>query len=110
VTVLDLSPLEVSPEADQGEFESRRLWAEVTKAIRAEDQEAATAEKTKLEDRQRAEAKERKEKDETWVPRFFALADPEDKQSWSFKGLRLEPYVEGEPFVPLRGEDDKGRQ
>lgn len=48
-----------------------RLWQHVSEAISNGDQTAATAEKSILEDGQRASARERKAKMEEWIPRFF---------------------------------------
>lgn len=48
-----------------------RLWQHVSEAISNGDQAAATAEKSILEDAQRASARERKAKMEEWIPRFF---------------------------------------
>ena len=53
----------------QGEFESVRLWRHVSKAIGEDDQVGATEEKSKLEEEQRAGARERKATEEEWVPR-----------------------------------------
>lgn len=73
------------PFEDQGERESQRLWKEVIKAVHVVDHDKATTEKAKIEDRQRAEAKEREEKGETWKPKLFRPVDPsagEDDLEW----------------------------
>ena len=57
------------PLESQGEFESVRLWRHVSKAIGEDDQVGATEEKSKLEEEQRAGARERKATGEEWVPR-----------------------------------------
>jgi hypothetical protein len=57
----------------QQENESRRLWRDVTSNLKSKNINAATAAKRKLEDRQRAEAKERKEKNTEWKQRLFHL-------------------------------------
>ncbi|CAG0902089.1 unnamed protein product [Darwinula stevensoni] len=59
------------PLDQQGQWESEKLWLQVSEAIRANNQEWATEEKTKLEDQQRNGAKERKLKGEEWVPVYF---------------------------------------
>ncbi|CAG0900850.1 unnamed protein product [Darwinula stevensoni] len=59
------------PLDQQGQWESEKLWLQVSEAIRANNQEWATEEKTKLEDQQRNGAKERKLKGEEWVPIYF---------------------------------------
>ena len=61
------------PMDEQEEFESAKLWRHVSDAIDKEDQHAATEQKSILEEAQRAGARERKEKEEAWVPRFFEL-------------------------------------
>ncbi len=52
-----------------------RMWQYVGKAIEAQDQVAATEEKTKLEEAQRGRAKELKEKNEIHQPKSFEF-DP----------------------------------
>ena len=64
-------PKSVKPVAEQGRFESRRLWKNVTYGLKAGDIEAATAAKSALEQRQRDEAAERKEKGEAWETKLF---------------------------------------
>lgn len=59
------------PIEEQGERESQRLWQETVKAIIARNHEAATDEKTKIEDRQREEAAKRAEEGIDWKPRLF---------------------------------------
>jgi len=56
---------------EQGEMESQKLWANVSLAIKKKDQKEATAEKTRLEEAQRAAVKQRKEIGEDWEPRLF---------------------------------------
>ena len=51
---------------EQDEYESRNLWKEVTMALSIGDMDKATESKCFLEQRQRDEAKERKEKNEKW--------------------------------------------
>ncbi|XP_037087750.1 oxysterol-binding protein-related protein 8-like [Pollicipes pollicipes] len=60
------------PMEAQGEWESERLWAKVSKEILRDDQEAATQEKFVLEEAQRAGAKERKATGSEWVTKNFA--------------------------------------
>ena len=61
------------PMEKQNEFESVRLWQHVSKAIEDDDQNAATDEKSKLEEAQRAGARERKATGEEWEPKHFEL-------------------------------------
>ncbi|RKO96511.1 hypothetical protein CXG81DRAFT_4641, partial [Caulochytrium protostelioides] len=61
----------VAPEPEQEEFESRRLWSQVTKGILARDLDVATAEKALIEDNQRELVRQRAAKHVVWTPRFF---------------------------------------
>ena len=57
----------------QGEQESAKLWRRVSEAIENDDQQAATEEKSILEEAQRNAAKERKSIGYEWVPKHFEL-------------------------------------
>lgn len=59
------------PIESQGPKESERLWQHVSAAIARDDQEAATEEKTALEESQRALAKERQATCTEWIPILF---------------------------------------
>ena len=59
------------PVEQQTEWESARLWKDVGEAIVAEDQVAATEEKTKLEEAQRAAVKDRQSRSEDWQTKLF---------------------------------------
>lgn len=61
----------VRPLAEQEERESQRLWASTAKAVKETNHEAATDEKTKIEDRQRQEAAARAQDGVDWHPRLF---------------------------------------
>ncbi|KAM5149105.1 oxysterol-binding protein-related protein 9 isoform 2-T2 [Mantella aurantiaca] len=65
---------------DQIEYESRRLWKDVTYNLKIRDIDSATEAKHSLEERQRAEARERKEKEEQWETRLFH----EDGECWVY--------------------------
>ncbi|RUS19570.1 hypothetical protein BC937DRAFT_87261 [Endogone sp. FLAS-F59071] len=67
----------VAPVSKQHELESRKLWKKVTDALIAKDYSVASSEKSKIENKQRAERKERKENDSTWEPAFFKWVDPD---------------------------------
>jgi len=71
----NISPKWVAPEEEQDVNESRRLWADLTRAILAKDMEAATDAKTTVEDAQRELRRKREEGGEKFVPRFFELRD-----------------------------------
>ncbi|KAI9020715.1 hypothetical protein CLU79DRAFT_755165 [Phycomyces nitens] len=76
---LDLTNL-VKPEpivkavAEQEELESRKIWNKVSNALRAGDYMTASAEKSLIENQQRAARKERAEAKQTWEPKFFTAA------------------------------------
>jgi hypothetical protein len=67
------------PEAEQEENESRRLWSKVTAAIKRNDQDAATDEKNKVEEKQRDLARQRDESGEKWSPKYFAVKNGEHR-------------------------------
>jgi len=88
------------PLEEQGECESAWLWREVSKAIQAEDQQAATEEKTKLEEAQRAGHKERREAGADWTTKFFELegitfgidGTPTDVPKYNYKHADIRPW------------------
>lgn len=57
--------------SEQEEMESRKLWRDVTYNLKVRNIEDATEAKRKLEQRQRDEAKERKEKSIKWETKHF---------------------------------------
>jgi oxysterol-binding protein-related protein 8 len=59
------------PLEEQDERESQKLWKKTIEAIKARDHEAATTEKSRIEDRQRAEASKRADDGIDWRPRLF---------------------------------------
>ncbi|KAM9384748.1 oxysterol-binding protein-related protein 9 isoform 4-T5 [Pholidichthys leucotaenia] len=65
---------------DQLEYESRRLWKDVTVNLKLKDIDAATEAKHRLEEKQRAEARERKENEQQWETRLFH----EDGECWVY--------------------------
>ena len=94
------TPLTVQPESQQQWYESRKLWAHVTKGIRSQNQEMAGQHKAKLEDGQRAGKKERELNGNEFKPVLFTNCDNvEDSKSlnWQFKFVRNEPYAPGSP-------------
>ncbi|KAI8923433.1 hypothetical protein BC831DRAFT_471286 [Entophlyctis helioformis] len=74
----------VEETAAQEEFESRRLWQNVANAVVSRDMNAATDEKSKIEDNQRVIVKAREESNQPWESRFFV---PEG-EGWAFKFLQ----------------------
>ncbi|XP_032596194.1 oxysterol-binding protein-related protein 8 isoform X5 [Drosophila grimshawi] len=69
--------------------ESERLWRLVSEAIANEDQIAATAEKTVLEENQRAAAKDRAENDKVHIPTLF---EQDSYGQWIYKYADLRPW------------------
>ncbi|KAJ7986629.1 hypothetical protein DPEC_G00341860 [Dallia pectoralis] len=65
---------------DQLDHESRSLWKDVTVSLKARDIDAATEAKHRLEEKQRAEARERKENELQWETRLFH----EDGECWVY--------------------------
>lgn len=61
----------ICPQSKQEEFESRRLWHRVTHALKTDDIDSATSAKHELEERQRKEARERKETGVEWKTKLF---------------------------------------
>nr|XP_022314763.1 oxysterol-binding protein-related protein 9-like isoform X2 [Crassostrea virginica] len=61
----------VKPREKQGEFESRRLWQEVTYNLKFDEVDKATEHKQRLEQRQREEARDRKERGVAWETKNF---------------------------------------
>ena len=65
------TPPHVRPIEEQDERESQRLWHNTVVAVNKRDHEAATDEKSKIEDAQREEARKREEEGVDWHPRLF---------------------------------------
>jgi hypothetical protein len=61
----------VAEEQYQEERESRRLWSGLTEGIKNSNQDKATDEKSKIEEKERLMRKEREEKNVQWETRFF---------------------------------------
>ena len=61
----------VRPMEEQDERESQRLWYQTNLAIKDRNHDAATDEKSKIEDRQRVETAQRTEKGLEWEPKLF---------------------------------------
>ncbi|KAK7586239.1 hypothetical protein V9T40_004115 [Parthenolecanium corni] len=66
---------------EQSENESRKIWKEVTLGLKYNNVDQATNAKIYIEQKQRDEAQARKEKNETWEPRFFY----EEDGAWHYK-------------------------
>ncbi|XP_056365864.1 oxysterol-binding protein-related protein 8 isoform X1 [Oenanthe melanoleuca] len=78
---------------EQDDFESEKLWQQVTKAINNKDQTEATQEKYILEEAQRKSAKDRKLKGEVWTCKLFDQDAVTGE--WHYK------YADTRPWDPL---------
>lgn len=78
------SPPLVRPLEEQADEESQKLWYNTCVAIRNSDHAAATDEKTKVEEAQRARAAQRVEEGKEWRPRFFkpSIVAGEENLDW----------------------------
>ncbi|XP_019386955.1 PREDICTED: oxysterol-binding protein-related protein 9 isoform X1 [Crocodylus porosus] len=74
---------------DQEEYESRCLWKDVTHNLKVRDIDAATDAKHRLEEKQRAEARARKENETSWETRLFH----EDGECWVYDEPLLKRLV-----------------
>ncbi|CAF3776305.1 unnamed protein product [Rotaria sp. Silwood1] len=72
----------VRPIAEQDEFESRRLWKDVTFYLKSKLLDKATESKSLLEQRQREGAKERAEKSIKWQTKYFIESG---EQKWTYQ-------------------------
>ncbi|KAK6327192.1 hypothetical protein J4Q44_G00028370 [Coregonus suidteri] len=61
----------IRPMEKQGHYESRRLWQHVTSALRSGNIDSATEHKHCLEERQRAEGRQRAASNTPWKPKYF---------------------------------------
>ncbi|CAO3589083.1 unnamed protein product [Absidia cylindrospora] len=82
-----IAPKRVRMESKQDPLESRRLWSQLTSAIKSNNMDEATKQKTAIEDEQRRKTKERNDAGMDWVPRYFTRADDSggDEQPFVFK-------------------------
>ncbi|MPC18534.1 Oxysterol-binding protein-related protein 9 [Portunus trituberculatus] len=78
----------VKPIAEQAENESRFMWKEVTAGLKFNQIDEATSAKFALEQRQREEAKHRKENGLTWETKLFDLV----ADNWVYKYALLNRF------------------
>lgn len=69
LTALNRPPVYVKPILEQTPLESRKVWEKVTESIKSGDYNAASVEKTNIENQQRRLCQERGEK--VWEPKYF---------------------------------------
>ncbi|KAM4705122.1 oxysterol-binding protein-related protein 10 [Rhinophrynus dorsalis] len=70
-TKLPVIRKKIRPLEKQGPSESRRIWENVTNSLKSENVDAATEHKHQLEERQRAEARQRASLNTPWKPKYF---------------------------------------
>jgi len=89
---------------NMGEFESRKLWIEVTRALNDSDIDKATEFKSVLEKRQRAEQTERKEKNIPWVTKYFTYRTDIDTGAWIYNDTLTQAINEdaSQPVSPSK--------
>ncbi|EFC46120.1 predicted protein [Naegleria gruberi] len=80
----EVVPKHVPPMEVQKDNESRKLWDNLTKAIKQNDVQLAAIEKDKVETEQRNVKKEREQQGQVFTPKLFK-AGPED--FWTFVGF-----------------------
>ncbi|KAJ2762889.1 Oxysterol-binding protein 4 [Coemansia nantahalensis] len=72
----------IRPVDEQSELESRRVWRRVSEALRAGNYDAASREKTAIEEEQRALRRQRAEAGAEWKPSLFSwIADADDDEA-----------------------------
>ena len=107
---------EVRPLNEQGEYESRRLWKEVTDALAIRDHEVATEKKFQIENYQRELAKKRIEDGVEFHPKLFRRANPgEDLDYYIYKHIpggdnfeeQIKSILEIAPILPGQNFTDK---
>lgn len=98
----EITPKHVAVEEAQAENESRRLWRLVTRALRAGDMDTATAEKTALEEAQRAGVRDRETRQVPWQQRFFRL---DANGRWVYNHINVTAYnpADDEDARPFEG-------
>ncbi|KAE8596776.1 hypothetical protein XENTR_v10016236 [Xenopus tropicalis] len=70
----------IRPLEKQGQCESRRVWENVTNALKSGNIEAASEQKHQLEERQRAESRQRASLNTTWKPKYFI----KEGEGWAY--------------------------
>ncbi|CDS13778.1 hypothetical protein LRAMOSA05952 [Lichtheimia ramosa] len=98
-------PPVIQPESQQELNESRRLWSKVTQGIKQKNMDMATDAKLAVEDRQRADTRQREERGLVFEPRFFALDEKDGEYKIKLQGDTLQHL---ETFVfPLSHDPSK---
>ncbi|KAJ3449786.1 oxysterol-binding protein-related protein [Anaeramoeba flamelloides] len=97
---LKYNKMYVPPIEEQDEFESRRLWKEVTKGLKNDDVDYASKYKFALETKQREDRKVRKEDETVWETKYF---DEDENGNWIYKYINKVKYQENEEIDPPFG-------
>ncbi|EEB07239.2 oxysterol binding protein [Schizosaccharomyces japonicus yFS275] len=124
-TFLDLrqlkpTPVTVAPIEQQGEYETRRVWRDVARALAEGDYDAASSSKTRIEQEQRELRKRERAEHRPWKCRFFKwdadnsglrtafgqfLQEIVDRGTWVWTGDRLlNPTADDDQTECVRGD------
>ncbi|XP_030227644.1 oxysterol-binding protein-related protein 9 isoform X1 [Gadus morhua] len=90
---MDIIKKKVRKLEDQLDYESRRMWRDVTLNLKLKDIDMATEAKHYLEEKQRGEARERKENERQWETRLFH----EDGECWVYDEPLLKRIAQPRP-------------
>lgn len=90
-----LDTISVAPLDEQGPMESRRLWAKFAEAMYQRDMSGVSAEKNRIEVRQRELRKEEERAGRKWESKYFSntVVDPKIEALCAKTGLRIEPEL-----------------
>ncbi|OMH85770.1 Protein KES1 [Zancudomyces culisetae] len=75
---LKRSIVKIHPPNRQSEFESQKVWRDVTKSLLEGDMKSASYHKNDIEERQRKIARERKDDNVEWKPKLFVFIKHKD--------------------------------
>lgn len=92
-----LTPVSVAPLEEQDPMESRRLWNKFATAMYKRDMGGVSAEKNRIEVKQRELRKEEEREGRMWETRYFSKVpvDPQIEALCSKVGLQIEPELTG---------------
>jgi len=84
----------VKPIEEQGEWESRRLWSKVANGIRTGDYDAASRDKSRIENEQRQMRKDEAAAGSSWQLRYFQHVDSDPVYRQLAKAIKGVPEEE----------------
>ena len=94
---LSVIPKEYPPRETLLPLESHNVWREVTAAIKAKEFSKATKAKQNIEERQRKEARIRRECNEEYWPKYFRVVDKNGRAVLTREGkMLLDPEIRTE--------------